>query len=312
MASNFHNILGFLAVGCDFHKGLQIATGVPIPDFPFWEIVALHPFIMGPNQKPKVKINGVSSVVDGHTPLLLWPHFPIPSFNAFMPLDVLFGTQSCWLPRGTVYICDEVSTCAVYECVSVNLDCWEWTKIPSDLVLQFGTVKTTPSPGDFLFGVIRAVINAAVDVALYGAFKKLDAKFDKGLGKKLLNPGEHLATEASQKGLGYQMAKKLGSVFTQHFDEGLTKRAAGGFAKSVGRRIAGEFLQRLGMSPEEGIVKKGLDAAGFEPSRMVPKSWGNPEQAAGPFKGWGGAGDFADKQVPMYGAAHGVIQGLGG
>src|ERR1700722_11940357 len=141
MASNFHNILGFLAVGVDYHLGLQVLSVPPEPDFPFWELVAVHPFVMGPNQKPTVQINGVASVVDQHTPMLLWPHLPLDPMNALFPLDMLMGTQSCWLPRGTVLICGEVSTCCVAEGVSVNLDCWQPCNVPSDLVLQYATVQ---------------------------------------------------------------------------------------------------------------------------------------------------------------------------
>ena len=307
MASNFHNILGLLAIGVDFHKGLQIAPpavpGVPIPEYPFCELVCAHPFFMGPNQKPSVKINGVSSVVDGHSPLLLWPHFPLVPMNAFWPLDLLFGTQSCWLPRGTVYICDEISTCAVYECVTVTLDCWEPCKLPSNLTLQFGTVKTTPSPSDFLFGVVRAIVDAAVDKLFDKAFKKIGEKW---------NPSSKLAVKLTQKGEGYQLAKRLGSQLTSKYSSSLSKRGASGFAKSVGRRIAGEFLKRAGLEAKS-MVKTGLSAAGFEPTSMLPKSVGNPEEGASqPFKGWPGAGKLADKNVPLYGGIHGIVQAIGG
>src|SRR5262245_15732478 len=146
MASNFHNILGFLAVGVDVHKGL-----VP-PAFTealCAELVLAHPFVLGPNQKPNVKLNGVASVVDGHTAFVLWPHPPLCPPNILWPLDMAFGSHSCWLPRSTVQIAGTMATCTIVACVSTNLDCWEWAPIPSDLTLQFGTVQTTPSPADF-------------------------------------------------------------------------------------------------------------------------------------------------------------------
>ncbi len=308
MASNFHNILGFLAVGLDFHKGLQVAVppcvaGVPIAEFPFWEVVCAHPFFMGPNQKPSVKINGVSSVVDGHEPLLLWPHLSWVPLNAFWPLDLLFGSHACWLPRGTVLICDEVSTCTVYEAVTVTLDCWDPCKVPSNLTLQFGTVKTTPSPSDFLFGALRAVVDAAVDQLFDKAFKKIG---------KAWTPSNKLAVRLTRKGKGYQLAKKLGSRFTDKYSSTLTQRGAAGLSKSVGRRITGELLKRAGLEAKS-LVKTGLSAAGFDPTSMLPQSVGNPEAGASqPFKGWPGVGAIADKNVPLYGGVHGIIQAIGG
>jgi hypothetical protein len=307
MASNFHDILGLLAVGVDFHKGLQIFPAPPpVPDFPFWEIVCAHPFFMGPNQQPTVKMNGVPTVVDGHSPLLLWPHFPLAPMNAFWPLDLLFGSQACWLPRGTVFICDQVSTCAVYECVTVTLDCWEPCKIPANLTLQFGTVKTTPSPSDFLFGALRAVIEGAIDHLIDKAFDKLGDKF-----KKLKDPANDLAVKLTRSGKGYQFAKKLGSKFTSQFSEGLTKRQASGYAKSVGRRITASFLKRAGVGTANAF-KTALAATGWEPSRALPKALGNPEEPGSPFKGWPGAGKMANKKVPLYGGVNAVVQAIGG
>lgn len=326
MASNFHNILGILTVGVDFHKGLQVAPpavpGVPIPEFPFWELVCAHPFILGPNQKPSVKMNGVPSVVVGHEPLLLWPHFPLMPMNAFWPLDLIFGSQSCWLPRGSVLICDEPATCTVYEAVTLTLDCWEPCKVPSNLTIQVGTVKTTPSPMDFLMGALQWAIDTAVDKLSEKVFKGLGkklgkrfkgkggklSKLGKGLTSKLGDPAHKLAVRLTKSGKGYQLAKRLGGAFTSKYSQGLSKRATSGYAKRVGRQITEEFLKRGGVAMKDA-AKTGMEATGFDPKRMLPTNPGGAEQ---PFGGWPGAGDLADKHVPLYGGIHGVVQGIGG
>jgi hypothetical protein len=323
MASNFHNILGILTVGVDRHKGLQVAPpappGAPIPEFPFWELVCAHPFIMGPNQKPTVKINGVPSVVLGHEPLLLWPHYPLNPMNAFWPLDLIFGSQSCWLPRGTVFICDEVSTCAVYEAVTMTLDCADPCKMPTNLTLQFGTVKTTPSPADFFAGALQWAVDTALSVITDKVLKPLGKKLGKKLGKrfggkgkgllkKLGDPAHKLAVRLTKSGKGYQLAKKLGGKFTGKYSQGLTKRATSGYAKRVGRQITEEFLKRAGVGAGD-VGKAGLEAVGWDPKRMLPT---NPEGAQQPFGGWPGGQSMADKHVPLYGGVHGVVQGIGG
>ena len=151
MASNFHDIFGFLAIGVDVHKGLRPVPAPPgfIPEL-FAEVVAIHPFILGPGQKPTVKFNGVNSVVDGHTSYVSWPHLPIAPPNILFPIDLIFGTHSCWLPRSTVQIDGTMSTCAIAACVSTDLDCWEWAPIPSDLTLP-------------QIAGIRGAINAPID-----------------------------------------------------------------------------------------------------------------------------------------------------
>jgi len=303
MASNFHNILGFLAVGLDYHEGLHIIPPLPIPDFPFWEIVAVHPFFMGPNQKPSVKINGVNSVVDSHTPLLLWPHFPVipDPLNAFWPIDLIFGTQTCWLPRSTVLIEGTMSTCTIFECISTNLDCNTPCKLPTDLTLQFATVKTTPSLSDFMFGIVRAVLNAAVD-------KLMTKASDKLLGK--LKLGDALAKKLDNTTLGKNLASKLGSAFTKGIRDAYGDRAGDVASHYVGKKIIGKFMDKLGLNGKT-FGPKALGQFGFDPSRLLPQVKPGAEQSWNPFGGWKGDKGL-DKNIPIYGAGHGVVQALGG
>jgi hypothetical protein len=314
MASNFHNILGFLAVGLDRHIGLHVIPPLPIYPFIFWEIVAVHPFFMGPNQKPSVKINGVNSVVDCHTPILLWPHYPlIPDpLNALWPLDLIFGTQSCWLPRSTVLIEDTMSTCTIFECVSTNLDCNAPTKLPTDLTLQFATVKTTPSLADFLFGIARAVIMAAVDKAMDKLFGKVFDKLGSKLGNKFSNElGDKLGQKLAKTGLGSKLASKLGTGLSQGIRNQYGNRAGDMAAHYVGKKIMQKFLSKVGLQGS-GLTKKALGQFGFDPSRLLPQIKPGAHQSWNPFSGWKGGTGALDKHIPAYGAGHGIIQALGG
>jgi hypothetical protein len=175
MANKFHNINGMLLVGLDLHDGRDLLLP-PIPPQKFLELNVAHPFWMGPNQKPTVQIDGANAVVDKHTPVVLWPHFPVVPhpLNLLFPLDLVFGTQSCWLPRGSVHICGTPAAPTVFPCeLSVNLDCWLiGLKLPTSLILQPGTVETTPTAGDYLKGAVRALIDNLVAVALNYVGKK--------------------------------------------------------------------------------------------------------------------------------------------
>ncbi|WP_437307161.1 DUF6531 domain-containing protein [Sorangium sp. So ce388] len=187
MPHNFHDINGWLLFGIEMHQGLHAFPLVPMK---FWKITLLHPFTMGDKQKPKVLFNGVPSVTHEHAPKYLWPHLGIipDPLDLLTPLHVAFGTQKCWLPRGSVEICGEKATCCVVGgSSSVNADCWDLGKWPSSMVLDPGTVQTTPSFGDFLMGALTLAIDLVIDLLVQGAFK-LAGKFLMALAGGLLKP----------------------------------------------------------------------------------------------------------------------------
>jgi hypothetical protein len=298
MASNFHNILGFLDIGVDLHKGLQIVTPPPIPGFPFWELVAVHPFAMGPGWKTKVLINGVPSVVNGHSSLVPWPHLPLIPQNATFVIDMLTGDHACWLPRGTVFIQDETSTCCIVGPISNNIDCGSMPI--TNLILQVATVQTTPSLSDFIFGALTVVINKAFDAAQGALFKKwkplkkLTAKVDKVAHK--------IAVRATRKGFGYQAAKKLGMPFVKKKFAGLGSRALAGKAKTKGRELAESALKAAGLKAETPLemAKKAFD---FDPTRPLASVMQRPDSdgkvpGLSPIKGFDPAKGL--EGIPLY------------
>jgi hypothetical protein len=172
MANNFHDNTGLFVVGVDGHVGLHFPMPLPVTMF-FVSITAVHPFILGADQQPTVLMNGGHpSVQDKHNPKFLWPHigvFPDP-LDMFTPIHCIFGEQQCWLPRLAVHICKKpAAPTAIGGPISVNLDCWEFAKLPTSLVVQVGTVQTTPSPEDYKFGAVRMAVEAAIDVAVFFA-----------------------------------------------------------------------------------------------------------------------------------------------
>jgi hypothetical protein len=312
MASNFHNILGFLAVGVDGHEGLQILLPPPPgePEFPFPELVCAHPYALGPGWKFKVLINGVPSVVNGHASLIPWPHYPIVPMNAFFALDMLFGDHSCWLPRGTVFIEDEVSTCCIIAGVSTNVDCCDFGFPMTNLIIQIATVQTTPSLSDFLSGALSVALNAALSKAQGALFKKF--KPLKKLSDKAEGLAHKLAVRASKKGLGYKIAKKLGSNLAGQVP-GLAGRKLAGRSKALGRALEEEFLKRAGLSAQTplNIAKKAFD---FDPMRPVNSALGRPtadgKPAWSPFKPFDGIKGL--EGIPLYDKGNGGVQTVTG
>jgi len=321
MASNFHNILGFLAVGLDVHKGIMPVPAPPflVPEVKYGELVLVHPFFLGPNQKPNVKINGVSSVVDGHTSYLLWPHFPVVPQppNILWPLDLVFGTHSCWLPRGTVHIDGTPATCAIVECFSTNLDCWEWAPIPSDLTLQFATVQTTPSLSDFLYGAVRALVNGALQAGMAAGFRALGKIKFKGkpLSRFTENITDAIGNRLVRSGRGFRAARALGRPMLGSVLDGASRQRISGGSWAAGRRIVSSAIGRILPNSAGSAVSTGLGAFGWNPGTVAADQLVGAQPGTNPtwnpFGGFKGA-EMLDSNVPLYGAVHGGVQAVGG
>ena len=176
MANNFHDVAGLLLVGIDLHDalllpGVPLAPFVPIPRPKMPHINFLHPFSMGGNQKSTVLFNGRKTVVHWHQPEYLWPHLNLLPFpiDILIPIHIAFGSQTAWLPRGTVFIEGEPATCTnIAGPMSVDLDCWDAGNIPSSLVVQPSTVQTSPTLADYAAGVTAVAIDFAIN-ALFNA-----------------------------------------------------------------------------------------------------------------------------------------------
>jgi hypothetical protein len=226
MANNFHDVGGMLIVGIDLHEALLLpgvppAVFVPIPMPRMPHINFLHPFTMGGNQKATVQFNGRNTVVHWHSPEKLWPHLNLPPFpiDILIPIDILFGAQIAWLPRGSVMIEGETSTCAnIYGPMSINLDCWDIANIPSSMIVQPSTVQTSPSLGDYLDG-LKAV---AIDFAINVAFNAIASVGMAGLAR-----GARGARNAARRAFG----REAGDA------------AAGAAAREAGDRTAYEAAQ---------------------------------------------------------------------
>jgi hypothetical protein len=243
MANNFHDINGLLIFGLERHMGLQLFPLMP-PMVPFLKLNLLHPFTMGGNQKDTVKFNGVNSVVHEHEPSFLWPHLGIlpHPLDLLTPLQIAIGGQKCWLPRGAVEICGETSTCCVIAGpLSINADCWDVGKWPCSMVLNPGTVQTTPTVGDFLAGAMTLAIDAVIEKITGGIFKfggKLLGKLGKGalgLAKKAGKAiGKGLKAAGKAVGKGLKAAGKAAG-------KGLKAagKKIGNAAKAVGNKLKG-------------------------------------------------------------------------
>jgi hypothetical protein len=186
MAHNLHDKNGLYIVGLDGHIGLHFPP--IIATVFFWEITAVHPFAMGSNFRTNILFNGgTPSVVDQHNPKFLWPHIPFEPdpLNMLFPLDVVFGDHKTWLPRLQVLLKGTPAAPTVFPgCLSINVNCWAFGHLPTNLVLQVGTVQTTPTAADYAYGAIRWAVDFAIEVALFfltGGFGEGTAFTEEGI-----------------------------------------------------------------------------------------------------------------------------------
>jgi hypothetical protein len=171
MANNFHDQAGLYIVGVDGHVGIHFPP-LMVSTF-FVSITAVHPFILGADKQPTVLMNGGRpSVLDQHNPKFLWPHIGVSPdpLDLFTPIHIIFGEQKCWLPRLAVHICGTpAAPTAITGPISVNTECWEFCMLPLSLVFQDGTVQTTPTADDYKAGIIRYLVEAAIDLVIFFA-----------------------------------------------------------------------------------------------------------------------------------------------
>lgn len=294
MANHFHDINGWLLVGIDRHAGVHWPTPIPLPML-FFELNVMHPFVLGGNQAGTVHFNGVNAVKDQHNPKLLWPHFPFAPdpLNLLFPLDLVFGDHKCWLSRGSVLTeGSPAPICAIFGPLSVNLDCWMVGHLPTSLVLQAGTVETTPSLADYARCALRAAIQFAIEYVMYRLTR----------GK----------TYSGNKSTSYsKLGTNVRAIFSRE-NRGLASKASlfvGSGRKTVTNIIAKKLGEKLNPIPKSipSAMDRVSGIVGFDPGGLATGGG----VASMPKSPW----DAAKRLFPPAGvgdAGVGVVEGHGG
>jgi len=161
MSVNFHDTSGVMA-GVDIHKYVMIPPpiGLPIPVHPtisavpfIWPLCKLY------YRSFKVKSDGWQMIQSGYDngPLLVHQKIFVPPPHpvietALFGLQYLFSTSKPQMSVHSVTTSGNALATTVIACVGININCSEPIGIPAH-TLNFGTVKTSPSLGDYAAAV---------------------------------------------------------------------------------------------------------------------------------------------------------------
>ncbi len=172
MSSNFLDVSGLFA-GVDLHlyyTGSPPAPPVPVPNL--HAVFAIHLGI----QHRFWRV--VTNVTTGHCPVLqsswamhLVPHIPIP----LPPYPAVEGVNlACvWItsssaPQLSAHSVTAKGSALLVEIIGpigANCDCG-LLPIPTNIDLNFNSVKTTPSPGDYAAAAVGFVLNGLLNTGI--------------------------------------------------------------------------------------------------------------------------------------------------
>lgn len=148
MSVNFYNLFGVM-IGVDLHKGM---AGGPYP-----HVVALPfaPWLCTFNKWVRsVTTDGIWTIQDGCDWYVV-PHVPVPPQNpdalAKLPETIASSGSKAFMSVHSVTGGGSPLATTLWSLVGANANCQEYgLSLPTDIVVQGNSVKTTPTLGDYL------------------------------------------------------------------------------------------------------------------------------------------------------------------
>jgi len=192
MSVNFYNEAGALIIGVDLHKYIIDARGVPVP-FPLYPHLVSFSFHWPAFFTPK-KVMTVTTdahhALQGGMDYYLVLHAPFPILPAhaletgvIMMVIASAGSKAWMVVHKVTVGGDKAATC-LKSCASTNQDCCDPIDMhTNNLVLNFNSVKTEATLGDYLGSYLGTCLDAVIN---FGLGNELDKKTDNNVYKALL------------------------------------------------------------------------------------------------------------------------------
>ncbi|EYF02069.1 hypothetical protein [Chondromyces apiculatus] len=213
MSVNFHNDMG-LMVSVDIHKY------TPLP--PVWPHVVMAFFFWPPSLWTK-RVSSVTSMTNkmtkGGLDLYLVPHIPFlgpaPGAAAFWPelgkIIISSGTKAQLAVHSVTGEKDKLA-CCISGMVGANVNCNDPIDLPNGLTLQFNTVVTQPTPGDYVGALVGYAVDAAISFGVGKALEKVGSDLAEVIVKHLLRRAPEILGEWADP------AGKLGDAVQKAID----------------------------------------------------------------------------------------------
>jgi len=110
-------------------------------------------------------------------------------------------------------------------------------------------------------------------------------------------------------------ARARGKPMMSSYLQGASRQKVSGASWAAGRRIVNSALGRMLPGNAGAATNTGLGAFGWDPGKVAADQivgpQGGQKASSNPFGGFKGA-SLLDSKVPLYGAAHGGVQAVGG
>ena len=251
-----HQILHFF-IGCSVHDSMVMA----VPPFPaklphITGSVLCGPFILAiptfrrhfagfDKRADKGEVMGpgnIPFVGRGNDSGFIVPHISIPINNSMLPLTIIFGSSIAIFGSSSVkvptynwifgYDDNDIACTITPWFVSLNVSCWDWFPLPTDIAVSWSNVQVGVTWAD----VWSALIDYAVEIAFAALGRYIGGSPDEGMSE---------AQKAARKNFKAQKAdmkffspKKLS---LSSFDTGkITKEA---FDADMASKMAKEGLK---------------------------------------------------------------------
>lgn len=175
MSSNFYHTFGMMG-GMDLHKYIA-APAIPMMTIhmvgiPFyWASFTLQ------KKVDSVTTDGFSTFQSGMDFYFI-PHIPVPAPPPGPPepmvlVFVILGAGSkCFMAAHKVHFGGDKAAVCLLEADSINANCSEFFDSLANRVINPSSVKTSPTPGDYLGAVVGLVVDNIINARIGKAIDK--------------------------------------------------------------------------------------------------------------------------------------------
>ncbi len=173
MSACFYNSSGTM-LGVDVDKFIMNVEGAPFP-VPHFHSVAI-PFEWAAQFWPK-SIESVTmdrcTSFQGGMDFYLIPHVPWPIIPAHgdeateLLTRILTSGSKAWMSVHKVHVGGDKAATCIFDCVGTNQNCgWPVDLIVTNMVVNFNSVITSPSQGDYVGSFVAAITDSLIGGAM--------------------------------------------------------------------------------------------------------------------------------------------------